>query len=482
MQGRLAVFIGRNAELAALRSEFSAHRATLAIVYGRRRIGKSTLIREAAKGRLHIFYQATRVTTSLNLEAFKLEIARTVGADDLLNGIADWSALLHYLARAAEHHHGLIILLDEFPYLADSDPALPSVIQKFWDSGAAGSGNLKLVLCGSMIAQMEELLAERNPLYGRKTLALDLGPLPLREAVQFVPHYNAEDKLITYAIFGGVPFYLQMLDTAASIRDNIVRLLLTPTGILADEPTAILQSELREITRYASILAAIGDGCTKHGEIIGRVKEIGDLKSLSPYLDKLMRMRLIYAVNSMDAGPRQRDRRYFISDPLLGFWHRFVRPNLSSVTQGFGVQVWKHQIAPYLDDFMGAGFEEICREHARQYSQERLPAPAREIGRIWEADYDIDVAGQLLDGSVLYGESRWWKDPVGENVLNELVARSSRTSYGHGNDRRYFVMYSRKGFTSALRRRGKADPSVILHTPRTMLPAERTGRQPQSNP
>jgi AAA+ ATPase superfamily predicted ATPase len=469
----MPMFIGRRNELDILRTEFASPRASLAIVYGRRRVGKSTLIREAAKGRPHIFYQATRVTSSLNLEAFKLEIARTLGADELLTGIADWLAVLHYLARAAEQRRGLIILLDEFPYLADTDPALPSIIQKFWDSGAPRTGNLKLLLCGSMISQMEELLAERNPLYGRKTLALDLTPLSLRDAAQFVPRYKSEDKLVIYAVFGGVPFYLQLLDREATLRDNVVQLLLTQTGSLVDEPVVLLQSELREIPRYASILAAIADGCTKHGEIIGRVREIGDSKALGPYLEKLKRMRLIRIVKSMDASPRERDRRYFIADPLIAFWHHFVRPNLSSVAQGFGDDVWRHQIAPHLDEFMGGMFEEICREHARQYSQEHFPAPAQEIGRIWQADYDIDVAGRLLDGSMLYGECKWWGDLVGENVLDELIERASRTDYGRGNDRRQFVLYARTGFTGELQRRAATQPGVVLHTLQTLLRAVR---------
>jgi uncharacterized protein len=464
-------FIGRQKELESLRAEFASSHASLAIVYGRRRVGKSTLIREAARDRPHVFYQATRVTSSLNLEAFKLEISRALGADDLLSGIGDWLAVLHYLARAAELRRGLIVLLDEFPYLADTDPALPSIIQKFWDSGAPQTGNLKLLLCGSMISQMEELLAERNPLYGRKTLALDLTPLSMRDAVQFVPRYRPEDKLMAYGIFGGVPFYLQLLDREAGLRDNAVKLLLTPTGSLVDEPVVLLQSELREISRYASILAAIADGCTKHGEIIGRVREIGDSKALGPYLEKLERMRLIRVVKSMDASPRARDRRYFIADSLVAFWHHFVRPNLSSIAQGFGNEIWKHQIAPHFDVFMGGVFEEICREHARQYSQEHFPAPAQEIGRLWQADYDIDVAGRLLDGSMLYGECKWWGDLVGENVLDELIERASRAEYGRGNDKRQFVLYARTGFTAGLRRRAASQTGVVLHTPQTMLRA-----------
>lgn len=462
------MFVGRHSELALLNEELTTDKASLAVVYGRRRIGKSTLIRQAIKSRSHIYYQATRVTTSLNLESFKAEVAHTLGADDLLTGLGDWLAVLHFLARAAERKPGLTIVLDEFPYLVDADSALPSIVQKFWDSGAARAGNLKLLLCGSMIAQMEELLAERNPLYGRKTLVLDLGPLSFREAAQFV-RYSAEERLLTCGVFGGTPFYLELLRGSESLQSNIVRLLLTQTGALVDEPVVLLQSELREVSRYASILAAIADGCTKHGEIIGRVKEINDSKALGPYLEKLERMRLVRIVRSMDADPKERDRRYFIADPLIAFWHRFVRPNLSSVAQGFGRDVWKLQITPHLDAFMGGPFEEICREHARRFSQEDFAAPAQEIGSIWGADFDIDVAGRLVDGSMIYGECKWWKDPVGENILDQLIERASLTSYGQGNTKRQFILYSRSGFTSELRKRAISQKGIVLHTPQSML-------------
>jgi uncharacterized protein len=470
------MFVGRCNELSLLREEISSPRASLAIVYGRRRVGKSTLIREAIKEQSHVLFQATRVTSSLNLEAFKAEIAALLGADPLLSGLGDWLATLHYLAGAAERRKGLVVVLDEFPYLVDADPALPSIIQKFWDSGVARTGHLKLLLCGSIISQMQELLAERNPLYGRKTLALDLSPLPLRDAAQFVGRYTADEKLMTFGVFGGMPFYLQFLDPGASLDANIVRLLLTPTGSLIDEPVILLQSELREISRYASVLAAIAAGCTKHGDIIGRVREISDSKALGPYLDKLERMRLIRVVSSADASPRERDRRYFIADPLISFWYRFVQPNLSSVMQSFGRDVWRHRIAPHLDEYMGWVFEGICRDHARQYSQERFAAPAQEIGRIWQSNFDIDIAGTLLDGSMLYGECKWWAKPVGENVLDELIERASRTEFGRGNDRRQFVLYARKGFTAALRKRAAAEGGIALHTPQSMLrpPAKRS--------
>jgi AAA+ ATPase superfamily predicted ATPase len=462
------MFVGRSQELGRLREEFAANRPSLLVIYGRRRVGKSALLREATKTVPHVLYQATRVTATLNLDALKTEIARSLGQDDVLRSLGDWLGVLTYLARKAEDIPGLVVMLDEFPYLTDVDPSLPSIIQKFWDSGAPATGRLNLVLCGSLIAHMEDLLAERNPLYGRKTLAMDVAPLPVRDAAQFFPGYSAEDRLLAYGIFGGIPFYLQLCDPDVSVAQNVVKLLLANSGALIDEPTVLLQSELRDIQRYASVLAAIADGCTKLGEISGRVGEAGGSTKLSPYMERLERMRLVSAVRSMDAEPKSRDRRYFIADPMTAFWHRFVRPNLSSVTQGFGEEVWRFQVAPQLDGFMGRAFEEICRQHASRYSQERLPAPAREVGQVWGADYDIDVVGQLLDGSMLYGECKWRRGEIGEGVLDTLVERAGRIAYGRGVDQRHFVLYARAGFTPGVIKRA-ADDTIVLHTPDTIL-------------
>jgi AAA+ ATPase superfamily predicted ATPase len=186
-------------------------------------------------------------------------------------------------------------------------------------------------------------------------------------------------------------------------------------------------------------------------------------------MERLERMRLVRAVRSMDAAPKSRDRRYFVDDPLIAFWHRFVRPNISSVTQGFGTDVWRHQVAPWLDAFMGGAFEEICREHARRHSQERLPAPAQVVGQVWGPDYDIDVAGRLLDGSMLYGECKWRRGDVGEDVLNTLIDRGEKTAYGRGVDHRHFLLYARTGFKSGVLERAAADERIVLHTPKTIL-------------
>ena len=153
-----------------------------------------------------------------------------------------------------------------------------------------------------------------------------------------------------------------------------------------------------------------------------------------------------------------------------------VRALYSAISPGTEQLVFGGRVPAAIHDamrvpYMGGAFEEICRDHARRHSQERLPAPAQEIGQIWGADHDIDVAGKLLDGSVLYGECKWWRGEVGESVLDTLIERAERTAYGRGNDRRQFVLYARTGYKAGVRERAAADGRIVLHTPETMLSA-----------
>lgn len=457
------MFVGREREIADLDQAFKNDKACLAIVYGRRRIGKSTLLQHVAKqhGR-HIYFQATKIDDSMNIAALKSEIVKAIGADPILDGISDWLGLLHYLAKAAEKHRNLVVIIDEFPYLLDSKGTLPSIIQKFWDTGAAELGNLKLVLCGSLISHMEGLLSERNPLFGRKTLALSLEPMSLREAVQFMPEYTATDQITAYAIFGGIPHYLQMCDQSVPLKTNVKNILLTKTGALFEEPDYLLQSELQEPRRYASIIAAIASGATKLGEVVSRIQGMKDTTQITPYLDPLIRMRIIEKVRSLDASEHARDNRYYVSDPLFRFWYRFVLPNISAVTSGFGDDVYDRVISPHLSEYMGLAFEQICREHVRLHAQEHFAVPASEIGKIWGADFDIDIAGRLLDQSTVFGECKWDNTLLSESVHELLTQNISKSKFVTTGKTKHSIYFSRKGFTSGLKKLAEIDAGICL--------------------
>jgi AAA+ ATPase superfamily predicted ATPase len=457
-------FIGRERELTDLRTEFTSDRPSLVIVYGRRRIGKSTLIQQAAKSvETSVYFQATTLEDEQNLTAFKAEIQQSLGDDGLLGGITDWTSVFNWLAQKAKSHQGLVVILDEFPYLSDNRTALPSIIQKLWDSGVMAAGNLKLVLCGSLISYMEELLTERNPLFGRRTMSMELGQMTLREASQFLPAYSSVDKITAYSVLGGVPYYLQLCDQQQSLRENIVRIVMSKSGQLFDEPEFLLQSELREPKRYASVIAAVANGAKKLSEIIGRVG-FKDTSQITPYVTQLVRLGLLERQKSFDASPRERDARYAVADPLMRFWYSFVGPNLSTISRGFGGAVFDRIVQPQLAEYMGLEFESVCREHLRLHAQERFSVPAQGIGKIWSADYDLDVTGKLLDGSWIFGECKWQNQRIGESMLSDLKSSAEAAMKGVPAASSHFVLFSKAGFTPELARLAEADSHIVLYS------------------
>jgi AAA+ ATPase superfamily predicted ATPase len=475
-------FVGRERELAALTRALTTPQPALVVVYGRRRVGKSTLVRHALRRSDAVYYQATRVADVDNQELFKRAVALVTGDDPTLAGLGGWESLLHHLAQwAARRAKGLVVVLDEFPYLCEGNRALPSIVQKAWDSIRERRIPLILVLCGSRISFMETLLAERNPLHGRQSAEFVVQPLNFREAAVFVPRWPVEDRLRLYGVFGGMPYYLSLLDPAASLAANIHRLLLDEGAPLREEPTHLLQAELNQIARYASILRAIADGCTQLKDIAGRVLAAGESGSaLSPYLATLQGLRLVNAVYSMDARDpgRQRNTRYYIDDPFLAFHYRFVLPNLSAIQAGHGRAVYRNAIAPRMDEYMGDWFEVICRQWARFYGAERLPAVVQDVGKIWTADYDIDIAGRLLNGRGLAGECKWRRASTGASDLSELRRRVAENAfYADRTGQAVHVVFSRSPATPELRRLAAADGSVVLLGPSDLVGARRKKRR-----
>jgi uncharacterized protein len=458
----MTTFVGRTQEIDLLHREYKRKRPSLIVIYGRRRVGKSTLILESLKNRKFVYYQASTLTDTDNLDLFKRTLINSIGADPVLEGLNDWPSVLGWLERHAQQHPGFTVVLDEFPYLCEAQPALPSLVQAAWDRIHANGVQLNLVLCGSKIAFMENLLAERNPLRGRQTIELDLEPLPYRDAALGLPDWSVDECIKACCLLGGMPYYLSLIDSELTLEENLLELVLERGAPLFDEPNLLLQSELSSVQRYASILHAVSDGCHTWGEIIGRVKDFKDGAQLAPYIRKLEGLRLVEVTRSLDAGERDRDRRYFLADPFLEFWFRFVLPNRSALEAGHARSVLEDLIRPHLDEFLGAAFERICREYVRRYGQELLGQPAREVGRVWAADYDLDVAGKLIKGGTLYGECKWWKDPIGENVLERLLETSPQSNYGERNKQTHYLLFSRSGFTPALEARAEQDVNLHL--------------------
>jgi uncharacterized protein len=401
------LFLNRSAELRALDRMWKAPDGQLMLVWGRRRTGKSYLLAHFAENRRSVFYTATEQSPGVELEAFSDRVRETLqpGPRDVLAGgsFRTWDEALAYCAAAAEDEP-LLVVLDEFSYLVESDPALPSVVQRFWDRVGRGS-KLRLVLCGSATTVLEGLGAERAPLFGRFTGRLQVHPFSYRDAAAFHPSLAAERQALVYGILGGMPLYLRLWDPEASVEENLINLVGDASAPLVNEGELLLRTELPEAAGYFRLMAAIAEGRTKFSGI-------RDVVKMDPTrgLDKLSTVRLVErrapVTEDLDATRRRIHR---IGDNFLTFWFRFVYPNRGEIERGLGTQVVRASILPRLDEFM----EPVAKELARDWVRERaiagdLPGITR-VGSWWSADgrTEVDVVALRDTAVALAGKATW---------------------------------------------------------------------------
>ncbi len=469
-------FIDREQELTALEQRWTTKQAELLIVYGRRRVGKTELLLRFARhsAKRYLYFLATQGTQAEQLRQLS-EILRQTFQDPLLRTLtfSDWNTVFTYLGQQARQKR-LLVILDEFPYLCEATPELPSIIQRFWDLEGQHS-RLFLVLCGSQLGFMErKVLGERSPLYGRRTGQLRLQPLDFRAASQFFPGYEPRERLLAYGMLGGMPAYLRRFSPALSLKANLLRELLNVQGYLYEEPRFLLRMELRDVRVYASMLGAIASGCTRLNEIAQRVGV--PVHTASKYLSVLQELALIVREVPFTARAPQRSKRgrYRILDPFLRFWYRFVYPHASLIEAGQGRLVYERFIAPQLDTYMGSIFEEVVRTYLERYAARELGLPpVVRTGRIWSGDFDVDLVAEHVDGSWTIGECKWARRPVGVRVLTVLLQRHKRLGQMIRLPKRIrYLVASGGGFSPGLLRQQRDE--VLLLSLNELLSASET--------
>jgi AAA+ ATPase superfamily predicted ATPase len=465
------MFIDRHQELATLERMFQSEIAEFFVLYGRRRVGKTELLSQFCKNKRSIYFLASQLKEPDHLRQLT-ETARHVINDPLLQSLVfdDWESAFIYLAQQAQEER-LVLVLDEFQYLCEDNAALPSLIQRFWDLHGKNS-KLFLILCGSQVSFMErEVLAERSPLYGRRTGQLRLMPLSYRDSGYFFSEYSVKQKLIAYGILGGIPAYLNRFALyplnrspdapQKTFQQRIKDELLTPQGYLFDEVNFLLRMELREPRTYASILQAIAAGATRLNEIAQRVGL--NPTDVNKYLNVLRELGLVKRETRVTERAPQKSKRglYKIEDNYVKFWFRFVLPNRSLIESGNIDLVYQQIIAPNLSHYMGEIFEGICRQYISHYWEEKLKIAPKKVGGHWESDFEIDVLTENVDKSHWFGECKWWNAPVGENVLNHLIENAMKVTDKWKRNPRY-ILFSANGFTDALKQRAEKEGVFLI--------------------
>lgn len=454
------MFVGRVKELELLQVKYESNKAEFIVMYGRRRIGKTELIREFVKDKKHIFYSGHQINNRMQLKRTSDLLVGYFKRAIYSDSFETWEHVFQYISDNLDSTEKTVLVLDEFPYMVESDSSIPSVLQSMWDHYLSEK-NIMLILCGSALSFMErDLLGEKNPLYGRATGIMKIGEMVFDETKPFYPNDNIYEQMTYYSIFSGVPYYLKFIDKKLSLKENVINNVLQSGSVLFSEVEFLLKQELREVITYNTIITAIAMGHTKQNEI---VQLTGIEKTKLPYyLNSLMDIGIITKEfpSTVKAKEMTKSRKglYILENSFFRFYYRFVYPYLSELSDGNADIIYEEIIDEQLSAYVGTCFEKVSIQHIKELNNNRaLPIRAIRVGRWWKKDVEIDIVAYDVNGNYLFGECKWKNKKVSIETLNKLREKSIQIAIP---GERYYILYSKSGFTEQLK--SLKDDKVIL--------------------
>ena len=449
------LFIGRSRELSEFNRLYQSQKAEFLILYGRRRIGKTRLMThwiETKKPRA-LFWVAEPTSSTDQLRSFSQTIFRFESQSqppaDMSYG--DWRTAFEALSRLAENER-LAVIIDEFTYLLEAEPAVSAYLQHAWDHILSKS-NLFFVISGSHLGMMHrQVLSYQAPLYGRSTANLLLQPLPFGVTQSFYTNYAADERVAVYAMLGGVPAYWERFNPGRSVTENIRKEFLNYSASMHDEPRLLLADFLRDPHNYVSIFRAIANGAATPKEI-ARFSGL-DEKHIPQYLNVLTDTGFIARRVPVTQPPASRLGRHFITDPFLRFYYRFLARRQSQLALGIEEQALE-EIKRHLLDFIGIyTWEELCQEWLlRNTGHSRLPFLPDQVGGAWTrrsgggVSAQVDVVGiNSMEKTLILGECKWSPKAMEQNVLESLVQKTAEFVPSEGHWRIYYLGFARGGW------------------------------------
>ena len=481
------MFIGRETELKFLEDRYKGKTAQLIVLYGRRRVGKTETLREFCKGKPHIFFSCTQSTDKAQLVKFSKQLLQEdIPARQYISEFEDWEKAFCAILDLPYGEKKKLVIIDEFPYMCRGNRSIPSLLQNLWDTTFKDS-NVMIILCGSAMSFIEkELLAEKNPLYGRATGIYKMKEMGFYDAARFFPNYSERDKVLAYAVLGGIPHYLNQFSPELSLAENIKRNILTKGSVLYSETDFLLHQELRETPVYNSIIEAVALGNTKLNDI-SQKSLVEDTSKTSVYLKNMIELGLIEREFSVDAGTKEMANTnrgtYRLTDNFFRFWYAFGFSNFSQLEDGDVEGVYEYLVEPTLHEFASPVFEDVCKEFVRELQKKNaLPFRYAKMGR-WtgrttvrdkEAQNELRVAETEIDllaidrgaKEYLVGECKFRRSPFAYSEYLDTVAKLTPLK---GKAKFYYALFSESGFDAKIISESETTEELCLYDLETIV-------------
>nr|WP_027872283.1 ATP-binding protein [[Eubacterium] cellulosolvens] len=453
------MFAGRERELNALETVYRKKGFGMTVIYGRRRIGKTTLIRQFISDKRAIFYTATKVGAERNLELFSRQVMDVIDPAYSEVRFPSLESVLDILTEKVKNtDEKMVLVIDELPYWAEKNNALLSVFQKYIDTQWLDQ-NMMIILCGSALSFMEKkVLSEKSPVFGRRDSQIKLDAFDYKDSALFVPAYTAEEKAICYGVTGGVAKYLALFDPEKSLDENIIRLFFQADGYLFDETKNLLTQEFSDVTLVNNIIEQVADGSNTINLIAQKIHEKDTTVLYS--LEKLIDVGLIERKRCITEEKNKKKTQYVLKDHMFKFWYQFIPKAISVIELGKGSVYYEKVVKPQLHFFMGSVFEEMCRYYTLSKGIEGTfgsfitetgtwwgVEPMKDAeGKWYQQSADIDVVGiSAIDKTAVIGECKFKKEKIDKEIYETLLRRSKLLSGTYAVTR--LLLFSLSGFT-----------------------------------
>ena len=441
-------FFGRKRELTQLKNLISFDGMLMSLIYGRRRIGKSELVKQAIKesGTKSIFYVCKQVTEESNVQSMCEVLSDSLGLPKL--GYTKVEEIVDYIFKLSKEE-SIVFVLDEYPYLRENVKGLDSIIQALVDKYREDS-KLKLIVLGSYVEVMKSLLKESNPLYGRTDLVIDLKQMDYYESALFYPNMTYEDKVRIYSVFGGVPYYNRLVDDKKSVKDNIIELVASPGARLENEVSTYLNAEISKIVNANEVFEALARGFSKFSDVLSQ-SHVSSSPTLADVLDKLIKMEVVEKKAPINDENNKKKSGYYICDNLSLFYYRYIF-KYSSQLKIMDPEVFydKYIDEDFEESYIPHRFEEICTQYLiRQNRLGAIDPVIEKIGKYYYDDPKTKTNGEfdvvtLDEKGYAFYEVKFRKKKMSKEVIDTEINQVKAT----GLNCYKYVFFSKAGFTA----------------------------------